>query len=140
MAKCRGCGNDTTDILADPGWMHFKCEIERLQGLYDESQSSENNLLSKLATIERDTEQAKDNHDRAEEIIDAREVEIRRLQMEQQELWSANLRLTTSNTALRKVLLSAQVRLNSPLAMVKCKGFGELMRKINETLKETEVG
>ena len=49
-------------------------------------------------------------------------------------------RLTDDITALRKVLLSAQVRLNSPLNMVKCKGFRELMLKINETLKETEVG
>ncbi len=48
-------------------------------------------------------------------------------------------RLTKDNTALRKALLSAQARLNSPLNLVKCKGFGELMRKINETLKETEV-
>ena len=42
-------------------------------------------------------------------------------------------------TALRKALLSAQGRLNSPLRMVKCKGFRELMLKIDETLKETEV-
>ncbi len=48
-------------------------------------------------------------------------------------------RLSNDITALRKALLSAKVRLNSPLRMVKCKGFGELMRKIGETLKETEV-
>ena len=96
-------------------------------------------LDAERSELERFTKEGEDNHDRAEEIIDAREIEIRRLQMEQQELWSANLRLAKHNNTLRKVLLSAQGRLNSPLNMVKCKGFGELMRKINETLKETEV-
>ena len=47
-----------------------------------------------MSEIDRLTKEGEDNHDRAEEIIDAREVEIRRLQMEQQELLSANLRLT----------------------------------------------
>ena len=37
---------------------------------------------------------SKDNHDRAEEIIDAREEHIRALQIEQQELFSDNFRLT----------------------------------------------
>jgi len=29
--KCRGCGNDTKDVkVPEVGWMHWACEIERL--------------------------------------------------------------------------------------------------------------
>ena len=38
MAKCRGCGDDTRDYESPGlGWMHWRCEVERLAGLYDES-------------------------------------------------------------------------------------------------------
>lgn len=37
MAKCRGCGNDTNEFMGGPGWMHYECEIERLNGLLEES-------------------------------------------------------------------------------------------------------
>ena len=35
--KCRGCGNDTHDILVKGvGWMHTVCEVQRLNGLIDD--------------------------------------------------------------------------------------------------------
>lgn len=37
MAKCRGCGDDTREYMGGPGWMHYECEINRLQGLLDEA-------------------------------------------------------------------------------------------------------
>lgn len=45
MAKCRGCGGDTRDYQGGPGWMHYECEIKRLEGLLDELQRAEDDLV-----------------------------------------------------------------------------------------------
>jgi len=40
MAMCRGCGLDTAKhYSATVGWMHYECEIRRLQGLNAEDQA-----------------------------------------------------------------------------------------------------
>ena len=53
MAKCRGCGGDTRDVEADPGWMHFECEIKRLTGLLEELRSLETDYGKYHETLKR---------------------------------------------------------------------------------------
>ncbi len=76
-------------------------------------------------------------------LQDGREVSLRHLIAKEPE-WARNRiiegeKAITHNAALRKALLTAQCRLRFPLNLVRCKGFRELMLKIDETLKETEV-
>ena len=49
--KCRGCGKDTREFESDIGWMHYRCEIERLSGLYEEAQSMLNSYQSPIEMI-----------------------------------------------------------------------------------------
>ena len=44
MAKCRGCGGDTREFRGGPGWMHYECEIKRLNGLLEESDGMLNDI------------------------------------------------------------------------------------------------
>ena len=90
-----------------------------------------------MSEIDRLTKEGKDNHDRAEEIIDAREVEIRRLQMEQRELLSANLRLTKEINELHRQLGSAVAEETKKLA--NSMAIQELENTIAENVRLREV-
>ncbi len=47
--KCRGCGNDTRDYLSpDVGWMHWECEVKRLDELLTEERGEVEWLQAKL--------------------------------------------------------------------------------------------
>ncbi len=56
------------------------------------------------------------------------------------EIMNAQEEMKEKCDKLREMLEAAQRRLRAPVNLIKCKGFRELMLKIDETLKETEVG
>lgn len=51
MAKCRGCGEDTREYEGGPGWMHYKCEIERLLGHCDELETELERVETRLRRV-----------------------------------------------------------------------------------------
>lgn len=51
--KCRGCGEDTQDVKVEGlGWMHYKCELKRLEELLFETMRRVDNLEDGIAELE----------------------------------------------------------------------------------------
>ena len=84
MAKCRGCGKDTTDaiketqsengMLGAPGPMHWQCEVDRLRLLEYEQTEIANECTPQLAAQAEEIEGLKRETDAASEYIRGMEL------------------------------------------------------------------